>query len=279
MPLPASTDVLVVGAGLAGACVALALRDRAEVTVIDAGRPASGASGAAAGLVNPFMGRKAKPAWRRDEALAALDRLVEEADPDLLVRSGVLRPAASETQVGVFRDRAEAHPDIDWLGPEAAANRWPAVAAPHGALDVHRGGHVRIPDLVEAALEASGADVHLGVRLEAIQERVAITDVGAVRCRRLVLALGDGAHRLPATASLPLHRVKGQTVRLGAALPAGHPAVSGNGYVVPEAAGAIVGSTFEHHFDHTEADPALDAVLVEMAARLVPSLASAEVVE
>ena len=280
-PLPDQTDVLVVGAGIAGACVALALKGRRAVTVVDAGRPASGASGAAAGLVNPFMGRKAKPAWRHEEALDALDGFLDAAGtPSGTRRDGIVRPATSEVQALTFAERAAQHPGLGWLGPEAAAERWPLVASPHGALAVHRGGAVRIPAFVEAAIRASGADLHLGVSFQADEHgHVAITDQGETRYRTLVLALGDGAHRLPMLDALPLHRVKGQTVRLGAALPDGHPAVAGNGYVVPEAGGVVVGSTFEHTFSDTEADPSLDAGLTAAAARLVPCVAGAEVVE
>lgn len=283
-PLPDRTDVLVVGAGLAGASLALALQESREVTVLDAGQPASGASGAAAGIVNPFMGQKAKPSWRHDEALDALRGLLDAAGAPALFRHvGVIRPATSAKQADGFRDRAATHADLAWLGPEAAAERWPSVAAPDGALWVARGGHVRIPALVRAALDASGAAVRLGVALRAWRRSgaatVAITDHGEIQCRALILALGDGARHVPALAALPLHRVKGQTVRLTRpeAVAPDHPAVAGHGYVVPDADAVTVGATFEHDVAHTEADPALDAGLRAQASRLVPSLAEAAV--
>ncbi|HYG67362.1 MAG TPA: FAD-dependent oxidoreductase, partial [Anaeromyxobacteraceae bacterium] len=66
-------DVVIAGAGLGGACAAFWLSRKRRVLVLERDAPAAGASGAAAGLVNPFMGRKARPAWRHAEALAALD--------------------------------------------------------------------------------------------------------------------------------------------------------------------------------------------------------------
>ncbi len=141
-------DAVVAGAGLAGACAALVLSRTRRVVVLDAGRPGGGASAAAAGLANPFMGRAAKPAWRHDLALDALAELAAEADPALYRRTGIVRPAVSDAQADVFRQRARAHGDVDWLGPEASAERWPAVAAPRGALArparrVGRSGRVR----------------------------------------------------------------------------------------------------------------------------------------
>ncbi|WP_420454024.1 NAD(P)/FAD-dependent oxidoreductase [Rubrivirga sp.] len=276
-------DVVVAGAGLAGACAALVLSRTRRVVVLEPGRPAGGASGAAAGLANPFMGRAAKPAWRHDEALDALAELADETDDGLFRRTGVLRPAASGTQATTFRERAGAHTDLDWLDADASAERWPLVSAPHGALVVRRGGSVDLAAFVEAALAVATAR---GARL--VRARltgwetdplIAITDLGPIPTRALVLTLGDGARGLSALTDLPLHRVKGQTVRLArpAVLPAGHHAVAGAGYVVPRAGDVVAGATFDHSFVDLAPDPVLDAGLASRAAALVPSLAGARV--
>ena len=297
-----SADVVVAGAGLAGACAALVLSRTRRVVVLEPERPGAGASGAAAGLVNPFMGHKARPAWRYDQALDALAELADEAGADetgggtggrLFRQTGVLRPARSSAQADVFRDRAAQHAGLDWLGADAGAERWPAVAAPQGTLVVRRGGSVDLAAFARAALATAagrGAEVRRARltgwrRLDGFL--VAITDQGPIPARHLVLALGDGARLLAPDAdaplaALPLHRVKGQTLRLArpAGLPPDHPAVAGHGYVVPGPASVIVGATFEHSFQSTEPDPALDAGLgVERAAALVPALAGAAVLE
>ena len=279
------TDVVVAGAGLAGACVALVLSRTRRVTVLEAERPAAGATGAAAGLVNPYMGRKAKPAWRHDRALDALAELEAAAGAPFVRRHGVVRPATSPSQAEAFRARADAHADLDWLALPASGPRWPAVAAPWGALWVARGGSVDLPAATAAMLAAAvrrGARVRTA-RLTAWRrdgdDLIAITEQMDVRCRRLVLAVGDGARHLPPLAALPLHRVKGQTVRLDRPLAAGHPAVAGAGYVVPDGDTVIAGATFEHAFTSPAPDPALDAALAARAAALVPGLAGAAVVE
>lgn len=279
------TEVVVVGAGLAGACAALVLSRTRDVVVIEAEGPAAGASGAAAGLVNPFMGQKAKAAWRHDEALDALDELTTEVGDGLFRRTGVLRPAASATQARVFAQRSEAHGDLAWHPASASAERWPLVASPHGTLAVARGGSVDLGAFIEAALatvERRGGRVVRGQLLRwEPNPLVAITDQDSVRASALVLALGDGARHLPALAALPLHRVKGQTIRLArpTLLPADHPAVAGAGYVVPRPDGVLVGATFEHDVDDLSPDPSLDAGLAARGARLIPALASADVLD
>ena len=281
-PVTRPADVVVVGAGLAGACAALELSRTRRVVVVEAATPAAGASGAAAGLVNPFMGQRAKAAWRHDRALDALRSLADEAGPGLFQQTGVLRPAATAAQAEAFRQRAEAHADLAWRPAAASAERWPLVAAPHGALWVARGGSVDVPAFVRAALavaERRGAEV-VRARLSGWRDRVARTDVDEIPFQHLVLAPGDGARHLPALADLPLHRVKGQTVTLArpASLPAEHPAVAGAGYVVPSADGVVVGATFEHTFADVAPDPALDAALAARAAGVVPELEGAAVV-
>ena len=282
--MPDRAEIVVVGAGLAGACAALVLSRTHEVVVIEPDGPARGASGAAAGMVNPFMGRNAKAAWRHPEALDALTALTEEAGSGLFRRTGVLRPATSAAQAATFRDRASQHSEVRWHAPEASGERWPAVASPHGTLELASGGSVDIAAFVEAALdvvEQRGGRVWC-TRLTGWSGRktlCAITDSGPIRTAALVLALGDGARTFPALMTLPLHRVKGQTVRLGrpAALPAGPPAIAGAGYVVPRADGVLVGATFEHTFSDLAPDPALDAGLIQRASALVPDLVEADV--
>ena len=282
-----TADVVIAGAGLAGASAALVLSRDRRVVVLDA--DGAGASRAAAGIVNPFMGRKARPAWRMEAALAALDALIEAADAEPLVhRTGVVRPADAGTRAA-FEARAAAHPEaLSWVAPEATAERWPAISAPHGALFVRRGCHVDLGALVGALLAAAaarGATLLPGRRLAGWRREgevsVAITDEGAVSGRHLLLALGDGARAVPALAPLPLHRVKGQVLRLTrpAGLPPDLPAVSGHGYVAASPASVVVGATFEHAFATGDPDPALDAGLRARAARLVPALAEAGVLE
>lgn len=283
-----TADVVVAGAGLAGASAALVLgRDR-QVVLLDAEAPAAGASGAAAGLVNPFMGRKARPAWRYAQALDALHALLDEADAlPLLHRVGVLRPADSGRQAAVFAERADEHPDdLEWWTADDAGERWPHVTVPNGALFVRRGGHLDVGHLVRAlvaAARARGVQVETGRALVGWRTELGAVAVstrhGPLRCRHLLLTLGDGARHLPGLDGLPLARVKGQILRLARppVLPDDHPAVAGRGYVVPRDAEVVVGATFEHTFTSEAPDPARDAGLLASAAQLVPALDGAQV--
>ncbi len=285
---------LIIGGGLAGACAALWLSERSAVTVLEAEHPVdtlvSGASGAAAGLINPFMGQRANPAWHFEEALAALRETLALADaPGLFRPTGVLRPARDEAQARHFHARAEASPKhAAWRSAEAVAAEHPALTAPHGALWIPGGGAVTISAMTTALLraaEARGATVRTGVCVTAWGEKetgaFVTADAGErIEAAWVVLALGDGFQHFPELAALPLHRIKGQTVRLARPPTLGEiPALSGVGYVVPDEGTLVVGSTYEHAFTDEQPSWAESEALRAKAARMLPALAEAEILD
>ncbi|HEX8298035.1 MAG TPA: FAD-dependent oxidoreductase, partial [Rubricoccaceae bacterium] len=245
-----------------------------------------GASGAAAGLVNAFTGRRGARAWRAAEARAALDRAADQAGVPVSA-SGVLRPAGDARQAQAFADAAALSPaEAQIWTAEAVRERWPDVAAPLGALWIPGGGSVDVARLVRgllAAAERDGAVVRTGVRvvdwIEIGELIVTITDSGDIEARALVLCPGRGVADLTRLAGLAFGQVKGQTVTLAAPLPSGLPAVSGGVYVVPTPVGAVVGATFEHTFTDLDPNPEASLTLRARAAHLVPALAEAPIVD
>ncbi|WP_456424653.1 NAD(P)/FAD-dependent oxidoreductase [Rhodocaloribacter sp.] len=286
-------DVIIVGGGLAGAAAALHLSEAARVLVLEADRPAAGASGAAAGLANPLMARRARPVWRMEEAPAILRETLDRTGATALFRTGILRPAFDARQAEAFVEAAAAHPlHARWLVPGAVRERFPAVVAPHGGLFLPTGGALAVPAFVDAMLAAAarnGAVVRTGARVTTWGETadhafVTYTDDRETVRRtagRVLLALGADFTRFPELARLHLHRVKGQVVRVeipGETLDA-LPNLSGSGYVVREDAALVVGSSFEHRFTDRRPSPEQTAMILTKAARMLPALRRARVLE
>jgi glycine oxidase len=287
-------DVVIAGAGIAGACAALSLSTDRSVQVIEADRPAAGASGAAAGLVNPLMGRKAKAVWQIDRALDAFEAMLDAAGAtSLFSRGGVLRPTVEDKQVTFFREAAERHADFaTWLPADAIQERFPDVSTAGGALLIPRGGAIAVPTLVEAMLDAvrkRGATVHTGVRLTGWDEagdgicvhtEQADGSRNTIAAGHLMLAVGQGFPAFNALTALGLYGVKGQTLRvrrptgLGPLLP-----MSGRGYIVPDGDTLILGSSYQHNFDDLSPSDDATQYIQQKTTQMLPGVDTADVLD
>jgi len=292
--MPTHPDILIVGAGLAGACAAFTLSAKHRVQLLEADTPASGASGAAAGLVNPFMGRRARPVWRLHKALDAVPSLLDDAGaPELFPDTGVLRPAVEPDQVEPFRAAAREHPDLaTWLSPDAVRARYPALAPDRGALFIPKGGAVDVAAMVQALLTAAkrrGATVETQAPVLYWRETpdAAVVEVDRddgtqeVRADRVLLALGQGFPPFPELRRLELDGVKGQTVtvRRPDALRGTFPPMSGRGYIVPNGDTLVLGSNYDNNYDDLSPDPEATTYIREKTSKMIPGLNQAEVLD
>lgn len=287
-------DILIAGAGIAGSSAALTLSADRDVLVLDAEQPAAGASGAAAGLVNPLMGRKAKAVWRIDEALDAFDTLLSEAHaPSVFSGGGVLRPTVEDKQVAFFQEAAERYADFaTWLPADTVQDRFPDVVTAGGALLISRGGAADVPAFVNALLAAArerGATLRTGTRVTGWEEtddavRVEVLRANeatqSVTARHLLLAVGQGFPSLTALEALGLYGVKGQTLRverpegLGPLLP-----MSGRGYIVPDSDTLILGSSYEHDFDDLSPSDEATQYIQQKTTQMLPAIETEPVLD
>jgi glycine/D-amino acid oxidase-like deaminating enzyme len=292
------TRILIVGAGLAGACAAFVLSEHADVTVLEAEHPAAGASSAAAGLVNPLMGRRASPVWRLREALDAVPQILDAAGaPDLFRGDGVLRPTTEDKQVEFFRDAVDSFPEVATWMPEAEVReRYPDVQTVDGAMWIGDGGAVDVPDMVRALLGAAeerGATVETGTRVtgwgesggEAFVDVAPAEDAGNGSANEtterrtadaVLLCLGQGYPGHAALEALGLRGIKGQTVRVPRPPESSTgplPPTSGRGYVVPAPDGTLIcGSSYSNDFDDLTPDPEQTAYILEKTAKMLPGI-------
>lgn len=281
-------DTAIVGAGLAGVCTALHLARWQRVLLLEAGDASGGASTAAAGLVNPFMARKARPVWRHREALDDLHATLDIADAvDLFDRAGVLRPADSTEQAGQFMATASEHPETEWLSHDLCKERFPSVTANHGALLVHAGGAVNIQRLLDKSkgvLAGLETDVHHNSRVTGLAEesfgvRIFTADFTEYHARQVVFTVGAGLWDIPGVPKLNLHRIKGQTVTIQR--PKGLDDVThlaGPGYIVAEETTLTIGSSYEHDFTDLAPNPDVTSQLLDDASRMLPMVRDCDVI-
>jgi tRNA 5-methylaminomethyl-2-thiouridine biosynthesis bifunctional protein len=256
--------VAIVGAGIAGAAAARAVRALGgEAVVFEAVGPGAGASGNPAALVTPRLDAGLGPparlfaeAFRRAVALY-------EAEPGAIVARGVLQrpgqprdPArfAAIAGSGLFEPGSMTVEALGGLSQRAALVVEPAAVLATWAPDVHLGrvASLRREGAVWALVDPGGHDL--------------------AQADAVILAAGPASADL--LEGLTLRPVRGQLT--WAALADPPPASAGGGYVAPTRDGVMFGATHDRDDSGTDPRPADDlrnlaalaAVMPELAARL-----------
>lgn len=180
MNVRGSTDIApriaIVGAGLAGACAAWALSKRgARVTVFERHQIASGASGAAAGMLQPLLGMRLT---YREENIRDFHMSRQLIDTMLVAGKtwrplGVLRLVRDAKQAAQWRRRMEDIPadlaqwkDADMLRamePRLNNEIRAGVFVPDACM-------VDVPAFIHALLHAADAHVFEGARAQRIEK-------------------------------------------------------------------------------------------------------------
>ena len=282
-------DVVVVGGGIAGLTIALAVAERrSRVRLVDTHRVGS-ASRAAAGMLAPSV--EGLPDSILPAAIAARDfypeflaRLATRADVHVaLDRRGILELASSGAQLQRLASRAAG--DALVLNPSALRQLEPAFATHAGAiLHPHDGAvdNVALMHALELAISREPRIERVVGMVESIDcagdgATVITASNDRIPCGRVVLAAGAWMSRingLPRT--IPVRPVRGQLMLIGERA-VRHVAYGGGGYLVPRGTGLVVGATseeagFENQTTETgrrallaiarAASPALDAPIV-----------------
>lgn len=283
-----TADVIVLGGGIAGLTVALeAARRRLSVIVLDTPRPGA-ASRAAAGMLAPSVedlsGAILGAALAaRDHYPAYLAELNERTGIEVpLDRRGILQ-LVSEPDAESLRGRAPA--GAEWLDAAALAESEPSFAGHHGALLHPLDGAVDnllLMDAIERAVasEASIQRVTADVlSIDADQPSALTSTRGRFFATRLVLSSGAWAGGLAGVPRrIAVRPVRGELMRVAQA-PIQHVTFGAGGYLVPRGDTLLVGATSDEAGFENETSLAGLATLRSIAARAIPSLASALVVD
>jgi glycine oxidase len=284
-------DLLVVGGGIAGLTTALAAAERGlRVTVVDVPRVGA-ASRASAGLLAPTV--DGLPASALGPAVAArelypdfLAGLYERSDIRVpLDRRGILELASTQEELAALHARG--HPRAERLDCIALARIEPALARHAGALlhpDDGAVDNVILMTALDVAVAREPAITRVPADVVSVDLAGAVPALGTRAGDRyeggaLLLAAGAWSGGLPGLPRpLPVRPVRGQLVRL-AALPVHHVTFGAGGYLLPRGDTLLVGATNEEAGFECVATEAGLAELSAIAARAVPELAGAPVVE
>ena len=192
-------DLVVIGGGVVGTMAAWQLAEAgAEVTLLERGALASGATSRSQGLVLPPDHAELVPLWR--ESIAMYARLHDAGAEFCFDREapiGTLLLARHEGQLSGLAGAPVAGEMLDGAGVAAAE---PAlVDGMAGGLLIEEGRRTDPGALAAAAAEAAakaGADVRTHVEVKRLGAAAVVTDEGRIPCGQVLVAAGAWTRRL-----------------------------------------------------------------------------------
>ena len=192
-------DLVVIGGGVVGTMAAWQLAEAgAEVTLLERGALASGATSKSQGLVLPPDHAELVPLWR--ESIAMYARLHDAGAEFCFDREapiGTLLLARHEGQLSGLAGAPVAGEMLDGAGVAAAE---PAlVDGMAGGLLIEEGRRTDPGALAAAAAEAAakaGADVRTHVEVKRLGAAAVVTDEGRIPCGQVLVAAGAWTRRL-----------------------------------------------------------------------------------
>jgi len=286
-PPPQPTrHVAVIGAGLAGGCVAQALARRGvQVILLDRQAPGAGASGNRQGAL--YVKLAAETNRQSRVYLAGLlhsRRWLAEIDPQrrLWQDCGVLQLATGERetrrQQRFLANHALPASVVEGLDEQQASQRaglTGKLALAHGGLEYPQAGWVRPAELCRALAATPGVTFRRAavesLRRDAAGWRLELAGGETLVADQVVIATATQASRFAQNADLPLQPIRGQLSSV--ALPPGSPTlervVCAGGYVAPACDGVLsFGASFVPNDDDAalrEADHAANLAELKRA--------------
>jgi tRNA 5-methylaminomethyl-2-thiouridine biosynthesis bifunctional protein len=268
---PPPKRVAVLGAGIAGASAAAALRRRNVETIVLEAAPnlGAGASGNPAGLVMPRLDRGG--GGLSEMFLASyLDAVSTYETLGVFTRCGVEQRAAANGEAALADLLADPPLPEDWmrgLANGAALHARAGLLDPQAAIPAMLTGATLMCDAPVAALEQSGS----GWTLRAPDGRAIL------RADAVVLACGAALTAFAAAKFLPIQLSRGQ-IEWGAGAAPAHALTRGS-YVTPFAGGVLFGATFDKVEDGgatpaAQSDGASRARNIDALRELAPEVAA-----
>jgi len=289
------SDVLIVGGGVMGTACARALARRgATVTLVEAGPKPGSASLAAAGMLAPLA--EAGPedpllgfgVRARDYYAELAPVLLDETGIDIgLQKDGVLEVAFTEEEVAGVRGEVAWHRQCgftaEWLSAEELQELAPGIAPEaSGAAYALEDGALNPLALLQAftaSAESAGTKIIRGEEVEQVlsfgsQIQGVRTSTQTRQAGSVLIACGAWSGQLTGLPRpLSVQPIRGQMAAMS--WPDSCPqfiVYGAGGYVLPQAGGAIAGSTMENSgFDVTVTEAGLDHIR-SVVKRILPAL-------
>jgi len=265
-------NILIIGAGLAGSFTALALCERGFKCRMfhTHSDHKSSASMVPLALYNPAAAMRARKGWQAETCASHLEKavrkLLEYGTPKhaFYADNGVLRPALDEKMKRFFYDSTqnEDWPEnwVSWMEADELEKRFPEVEHSFGAIYVSAGKTFDTPALLKQLHVLLEKEYNCIIQDEKVhslkrsdEQWNVTTNKSTYSSNKVLLAAGSGSFELIDLSNQKHHQVKGQAIEIEKPVTKdNYPSVSSKGYIAMLNNKAVIGSTYEHHFDNLD---------------------------
>ncbi len=215
-------DYIIVGLGLAGACLALQLLKRGKRILVYDMPQQNRASTVAAGLFNPITGKRVVKTWKADEIFSYLFQFYREAEKELKVKFFYDRPLYTP-----FRSIEEQN---EWMSKSAddGFNKYIVQVATHpifesevndplGGILLSKCGHINTNVFLEGVRQlVQEKESYLEERW--VEEKMQALDEGIVyeniSAEKVIYCTGIHALKSKYFEKLPLKSLKGEVMTI-----------------------------------------------------------------
>ncbi|MCH8556283.1 MAG: FAD-dependent oxidoreductase [Balneolia bacterium] len=288
------SDIIIIGGGLAGSFTALSLCEMGlKCTLIHSNSDTrSAASMVPLALYNPAAALRAQKGWMAEECAKSLQDVTKKleafasgsANESFYADNGVIRPALDSEMEGHFRKSFEQEewPEgwISWMNPDEISKKYPEVENRFSGLHVHSGKTYDTPKLLHilhTKLAEEFGCLIIDAEVSGLQQDddygwSVITNKTTYQSKNVLLAAGSGSFGLSELKDFKLHQVKGQAIEIEKPVSKGnYPSVSSKGYIAILGERAVVGSTYEHHFNDLQTTEKGEQLLQNKVTRTFPN--------
>lgn len=247
----AKVDFLIVGQGLAGSALAMALLKRGKKILVIDRADANAASRVAAGLVTTLAGKGMNPAWRQaeylPEAMAYYAALEESSGKKIFHAMPVLRLFADRKEREKFGRKLESA--REWVGSAEPEIDLAQVKGEEGGFEMAQGGRLDTKAYLEVIRKLlEGEAAYLEAAFD--QADVRFTESGLVwkdvEAGRLILCQGYWGLDAGWLSNVPHRSAKGQMLTVRCDELESSRIINRNGWMVPLGNGQWrTGATYE----------------------------------
>jgi len=277
---PVVYDTLIVGFGLAGACLAHTLRkDGQKVMVLDSRDPNS-ASRVAAGLWNPVMMRHFKSVWKMEEQLPLARSFYKQLEKELNVviweQRGISRIFADEKEQQAWEIARTESAAAHYLSPPQKGPLSANVPASFGFGNVEEAGTVNVKAFLNAfgkLLEEEEVLLQAAFDFDALEVSNESVVYKSIVAKRIVFCEGAAGRSNPWFSYLPLHGKKGECLEVELPNHIQKEVLANGMFLVPQANGFFWwGGTFNHGEDDCTITEAKRKALLLKLEQITPDI-------